>query len=162
MKCRVFKKQDGRVIYSWPSQKYQHDFGSCKFSPETKGLPFVDLDESELPSEDGRDWFSHGPLVMDGEPHKDNLKFDEDWSIFLMPCNVLKKKYHARLEKKMDAELNQENPDAVAVARIYREIQKSDSWSESDWYAQALKNLDEDGHEKPLIRQKILKKIGDQ
>lgn len=161
MKCRVFKKQDGRVIYSCPTYKYQDkpNFEGCKFPLETKDLPFVDLDASDLPSEEGRDWYSHGPLTMDGDCKKENLKFDETWSIHLMPVDFLRRKHCGRLDKKIDLELEKPIPDQIQLMKWQREKEKCKEWNEKQCLEQAIKNLDEDGHDKPMIREKLAAKI---
>ena len=161
MKCRIFKKPDGRVIYSWPSAKYQDvpNFEGCKFPPETEGLPYVDLDESDLPSEIGRDWFAHGPLFMNGSPAKENLNFDEEWQQYLMPKNVVAKKHETRLQAQIDQELQKPVPDPLKVATLQSEKDKIKDWSDKQAYEQALANLEADGKDKPIIKQKLQEKI---
>lgn len=216
MKCRVFKKPDGRVIYSWPSPKYQGGhfvkdrskpivvevddkekpiiketkgllkknrkivgyvkkkvivdykkkeltIDCCKFPPETDGLPYIDLDESDLPSEEGRDWHGHGPLHIEGELRKENLKFDEKWEKFLMPGNVIKSKEEGNIERYLDALLEQKSPDPIEAIRAFRKLQKVSKMHYKRDYRKlceiAMDGLDRAEIEKPTIRQKLKDKI---
>ena len=219
MKCRVFKKPDGRVIYSWPAKKYQggyfvndatkpiyeeqeilvgHEndeartpiyekktvhigyeqrelqFDEAKHDPITEGLPFVDIEQEDLPNEAGRDWYAHGPLFIDGAPTKENLKFDEGWDNYLMPPNVIKRKQVARLSQELDTLLEDSNSDTRAVAIKQREldkvkekklvvVQNGTEYPDPDWYQVALTNLDarvtKGEADKPVIRQKLIDKI---
>lgn len=216
MKCRVFKKPDGRVIYSWPAKKYlgghfiddkempiiaevddkekpiirvkkgllkkkreivgyvkkkiivgyekkELTIDCCKFPIETEGLPYVDLDESELPSEEGRDWHSHGPLHIDGDPCKDNLKFDEKWEKFLMPGNVIKSKEENKIKREIDVILGKKSPDSIEALRAFRNLEKVSKLHQKNDYDKlceiALNGLERAEIEKPNIRQKLKDKI---
>lgn len=179
--CRVFKREDGHVYYSWPADNFQGvpNFEGCEFDPITKGLPYIDILEIELPSEVEKDWHKHGPLYFDGEIHKDNLKFDDSWSFFLMPSLIIKRKLIEKIHKIIDEEYKKKDPDIQKIMKLHHEcrgyelrkacphyhelkeefgygLHKEDSF----WIEKALQGLDlhvsEGNKDKPLIRKKLI------
>lgn len=164
MKCRIFKKPDDRLIYSWPTSKYQGnpDFAGCKFPKVTEGLPFIDVDESDLQDETGRDWISHGPLTVNGEFKKENISFDENWSKHLMPDYVIKIK---EIKAAREAVKSETDPVKAIVASIELDELKE---KEADidnrdpfWTQKALDGLARAETPKPEIEAKLRAKLAE-
>lgn len=156
MKCRVYKNGD-KVIYNWPSQKYQDDLSKCKVPDDLKNLPTIVMDDNELP----KDKHFIEQLYFDGDIKKENLKVDHNWEVKLMPSFLIKSKHIERLNTKIDEEINKKDPDAVKLIKLQREKEQVKDWDEAKTYQQALVNLQEDGHNKPLIVQKLNAKISE-
>lgn len=155
MKCRVFKKPDGSVVYNWPTEKYQDRLEDCKIPKDLKELPFIVLDEAEIPKSDSNTgdyhemiYFEDGPLV------KPNLKQDKAWEKRLMPVFLIKEKHLARLSRKIE-----EATGALVAIKLHNEKDLCKSWDSARWYQQALDNMDEDEIDKPVIRAKLTEKI---
>lgn len=104
---------------------------------------------------DKSDLESRAQLYWDGE----SVKKDIGWDVAVMPVDVLCRKHRSRCDKKLDDELAKEAPDPIKIAKIQREKEKCLSWTDKEWYQQALKNMDEDGHDKKLIRKKLKEKL---
>ena len=170
-KIIIVKKEDGGVIKITPNQsKYGDEDGKIPYS-ECKALqPYIDeglewfiCDHEDLPSKS--DCESRKQLYHDG----DSVKVDTDWSIRLMPDQLIKKKYLSRLNKKIDDELEKSSPDAVELLKLFRlytsckERKAGVHNEDSFWVKTALENLEEsveDGnHDKKSIRTKLKQKI---
>lgn len=142
MKTRIFKKQDGSVIFSWPSSKYQGGtfvddkskpvysednkkiigyeqkeltFSDCKFPEYSQGLDFIDVEESELNflSKGSDNYFEM--LHFEGECKIENLKQDLTWEKYLMPCFLVKEKHIKSLNSLIEAEIAKESSDALEL-----------------------------------------------
>ncbi len=120
MKCRVYYKPDGSVSILQLDPKYralnrkvtetkllnrQHK----KIKPELKALPHEDIELDALPKKDRDKWRgSKGKGV-----HVDKKV-----------VTVAEKRQ--AIEDALDAELAKSNPDAVAVLRLQRQLDKKD------------------------------------
>lgn len=135
----------------------------CPIPKDCEGLDFITLDDSEIHPSDSTIGDYHEMIHFDGECKKENLKQDKSWEVRLMPEFLIKEKHHARLDSKIDAELEKESPDVIALMKLQREKDTSKKWDEKKWYEQALKNLDErvagGEADKIKIRSAIDKKI---
>lgn len=156
MKCRVYKNGDD-VIYNWPAPMYQTDetFDTCKVPSDLQGLPMAVIHKDDLPQGD----YLHEQLYFDGDPSKDTLKVDIDWTKKLMPAWVIKQKHQDRLLRKLDAELAKDDPDPVALIKLQREKDQVKDWDDARMYQQALANIEEDNKDKPGIVNKLNAKI---
>lgn len=161
MKLRIFKKPDGTIYSSCPLGDFQNkpNFEGCKFPDFTKGLEYVDIDESELPpqNQDGGNYFEQ--IHFDGPCKKENIKQDKTWEKCLMPNFLIKQKQEKYLNDQLDAELAKEAPDTVEVIRISRQKDKLKTMTDEEVYQLALDNLDRAELDKPVIRQKLQQKL---
>lgn len=170
-KIIIIKKEDGGVVKITPNQsKYGDEDGKIPYS-ECKALqPYIDeglewfiCDHEDLPSKS--DCESRKQLYHDGN----SVKIDTDWSIRLMPDQLIKKKHLARLCKKIDAELEKETPCPISLAKLQRSHSickdKKAGVNNDDhfWSKIALENLDDHeasgGEEKKTICEKLKAKI---
>lgn len=90
---------------------------------------------------------------------------DINWEVVLMPKEEISKKHVKRCMDNIEAELNKENPDIVKLIRLNHEKEKAKEFGKfktpenAKLYEMALKNLQEDGHNKPKIIKKLQDKI---
>jgi len=149
---KIFKKPDGGVIIS--------NFVTNKIAGDIVGLDGVEIEESDLPPHE-----YHEQLHFDGPCAKENLKVDRAWNVQIMPECLIKEKHLKKLDAKIDAELEKENPDPVELARLQRKKEKAKGYCSKEWLQQAMANLDarvEGGEpDKPLIRQKLQAKLNE-
>ena len=167
----IVKKLDGGIIRIIPNHRIYGNEENKRPYSECKGLQsYIDqgfewfiCDHSNLPSklemESRKQWYHDGNVV----------KCDKDWIIRLMPDQLIKRKHIKRIQAKIDAELEKEAPDSVALIRLQRdcdkcgEIKAGPQNENKLWSEIALQNLDErvaNGEpDKPLIRQKLMEKI---
>lgn len=164
MKCRVFKKPDGSVFYSWPSANYQNDFSKAKFPDFTNGLPYIDLNDDDLIESDSNTGNYHEMIYFSGKCTKKNLKQDKGWTECLMPHWLIADKHQFRLQAKIDKEFTKSKPSTVKILQLQRELEKSQNWKGEECfecYEQALANLDGAKVNKPTIRKKLEDKIAE-
>lgn len=159
MKCRVFKTSNGGVRYDWPSKEYQEKIEACRIPNALKDLPYIVIDEFELPSLNSKNGDCFEMLYFNGECKKENLKQDKEWKVCLMPPFLIKKKHLVRCNSKLDEELAKESPDPIKIAKIQREKEKCSTWSEKQWYEQAKTYIIDENIDKPLILEKLNQKI---
>lgn len=159
MKIRIYKTPEGEVIVDTPSMKYQElGIEKCPHPGRFRnGEPFtmevVEYDALKalaVNNEAGSAQFYY---------EGDTLKHDNDRSELLMHPDEIKSKHAKRLARKLDEELAKETPDALAVVKLQRAREKVKEMTDSEAYAQALVNMDEDGLAKPKIRQKLAEKV---
>ena len=159
MKVRIYKTGD-EVIVDCPSVKYQEvGIERCPHpgrfrngeSFEVEVMEMADVEAIATNNEAGS-----GQFYYDGT----TLKHDDGWNEILMPLDLITMKHRARLVARADAELDKDSPDPIVVARLERDKRKIKDKTDKEMYQQALDNLDEDGHQKPKIRQKLQEKIG--
>ena len=155
MKVRVFKALDGRVVYNWPSKKYQGDVSLCPIPKALEGLEFVIMDEADLPPSNSETGNFHEMIHFDGEVSKENLKQDKAWEKCLMPAFMIREKHLARLKRK----ISESRLNSGLAFEYYLEHEGCKGWDEHQLYRQALENLDEDGLEKPVVREKLNAKL---
>lgn len=163
MKVRVFKKNDGSVVYNYPSQKYQDRIEDCKIPDELNGLPFIVADTAEIPKSNSNTGDYHEMIHFDGDCHKDNLKQDKEWNCVLMPDFLIKQKRLASKAAILDAELEKQSPDPVQVVKLQREIEKTKECNcpikHKEWALEGLDSRVAKGEsDKPVVRQKLLNK----
>ncbi len=171
MKTRIFKKEDGSVIYSTPQKKYQGGyffgekeltFADCNFG-EFSTLPYIDVDTSDLVESDSNTGNYHEMIYFDGPCHKDNLKQDKTWDAQLMPSFLVKEKYLSRLNSEIDLVLSKENSEANDVLEILKINRQKDVASKNNdpqfWLEKSIEGLDErvakGEPDKPKIRQRL-------
>lgn len=159
MKIRIFKREDGSVIYDCPTGIHQNNIENCKIPDLCKGLDFITLDEMEIPPSNSNDGNYHEMIHFDGPCNKENLKQDKEWKNCLMPVFLIKEKHLKRLEAKIDAELDKADVDPILVVRLSREKEKCKGWTYKEWFQQALVNMEEDEIDKPKIKEKLAKMI---
>jgi len=171
MKIRIFKKNDGRTIYSsfyWDLKKEDETdlefmnrmtINHGNFPDEFKSLPFIDVDENEVPASDSDSEQYHEQIYFKGDCKKENLKVDKDWNTLVMPDFLIKKKTVERLSKEID-EIN--DPSIlIKKSRELKEIERKEAGTgnENFWLEKALEGLDKkvaSGEaDKPVVRQKI-------
>jgi len=165
MKCRIIKRLDGSVIYSWPSSKNRDVFDSIRLPEELgfNGLESIILDDSEIPISNSQTGNYHEMIYFDGPCTKENLKQDKNWEVMLMPVFLIKQTYEKRLNEKIDLELNKEDSDLKQIFKWQQELKSLSEYSDLKWYQQALINLEDSvrlgNPDKPLIKQKLNAKI---
>ena len=161
MKCRVFRKQDGGVVYNWPSKNWQDKVEECPIPADLEGLDFIVLDLEELPREDSL--FYHEQLHFDGPLSKENLKVDSSWDKQLMPNFLIKEKHLKKINQKLDAELEKVDPDMAEVVTLNRKKEKIEYFNDLQMLELALEGLNErvtaGELDKPTVRQKLNNKI---
>lgn len=164
---RLFKNTAGEINYLYMDE----------ITPDFNVSSYIDLTEKEVLSMLNDGCHDLQNVYCEGEFCKANLKIDKEWVRTLMPWKLIKKKHVARLQKKLDLELAKNDPNPVICIKLQRELDviKNASLTPNGrsfeeviarrneeilkYYEQALKNLDEDGHDKPIIRQKLLELI---
>lgn len=161
-KIRIFKKPDGRAILNYVAAKYTNDLENCRIPPDLEGLPYVVVSREDIASLE-IEYVEQ--LYIDGDCKKENLKKDIGWENCLMSWSTIRKKHLDNINAKLDTELDNEQPDPVTVLKLQRQKEKCASFSQKDWYQQAIENLDnrvQNGEpDKPVVRQKLLSRIQD-
>lgn len=132
----------------------------CKIPLEFENLPFIWLEEKDLPLSDSKAGNYHEMIYFDGDCCKENLKQDKEWKTCLMPPFLIREKHLERLNRKIDELLEKNRTiDAFAIVKSLRDREKCAKWTDKELYEQALKNIEEDGHIKPLVCEKLKAKI---
>lgn len=161
----VIKKKDGGVAIIHPNLEIYGDGNNLKpFSEEvslkkylSEGHSYFLCSDDEIPSKLNLE--SRKQLYHDG----DAIKIDSAWEVRIMPTALIKQKHHAKLDTKLDAELEKPSPDIVSLMKMQREKDASKNWTDEEWHLQALKNLDEKVQkgepDKPVIRKKLQEKL---
>lgn len=168
-KIIIVKKNDGGVAKVIPNHnKYGDDkitYSECKgLKPYIEqGLEWFLCDNDDLPSKEGLE--SRKQLYHDGN----SVKVDTDWSIRLMPDQLIKKKYLKKLSEKIDAELDSNVQDPINVIKLQRQYEVCKSKKagihneDCFWTELALDSLDSrvtgGESDKPKIREKLNAKI---
>lgn len=160
MKVRIYKCQGGEIVVDVPSNKYQSigiekcphpgRFRGGKEPFELEVIDYEELKTMAVNNEAGSSQFYH---------ENGKIKHDNDRSLLLMSTGEIQGKHRKRIERKIDLELEKENPDSVLLIKLQREKEKIIQLSDKGTYQLALKTLDEDGIQKPKIREKLQKKI---
>ena len=167
MKVRVFKKEDGGVIYFYPATKYRDNIDKCRFPSETNGLAYIDVEISELKKFESKDSY-HEMIYFDGDCNINNLKQDKSWENCLMPTFLLRKKGIARNIKDVEVELEKKKPSTVKLAKLQYKLTKLKKMVPTEqhntfWVREALDGLDkrvaEGKPDKPIIRNKLEEKL---
>lgn len=155
----IVKKIDLGVIQIVPNHEKFGD-GKRPYSelPALKkyideGLEWFVMDHSKFPSKDGLE--SRQQIYHDGN----EIKVDTNWEIRLMPIHLIKEKHLEFLDDKIDLELDKPSPDPIVIAKLQREKEKAQDFTEKQWYEQAMKDMDEQGVQKPVITDKLQVKI---
>lgn len=96
--------------------------------------------------------------------HMENGKLvtDTNWEKVLIPHSELSRKIRKRALDSIEAEHEKENPDTVKLSKLRWEYDKALEWGRVEnyrIYEAALRIMDEEGLEKPLIRKKLQAKI---
>lgn len=165
----IIKKEDGGIIKLIPNHNKYGDnkipYSECKgLKPYIEqGLEWFLCDNDNLPSKEGLE--SRKQLYHDG----DSVKVDTDWSVRLMPDQLIKKKHLKKLSEKIDAELDSNVQDPINVIKLQRQYEfckskKAGVHNEDNFWSElALENLDarvENGEsDKKTIRKKLKEKI---
>lgn len=76
-----------------------------------------------------------------------------------MPLVLIQQKQRVRWNQEIDGELSKKAPNTLKILELQREKERSQSWTEPQWYEQALRNLHEENKLKPMIRKKLQEKI---
>lgn len=182
MKCRLYKKPDGSVIYNWPAEEYQHTdelIAQCPTPDFCVGLPYIIVSEEQLPNESSGNFY-HEQVYVNGVLSIENLVVDSAWTERLMPNFLIRKNRINKINAIIDAELNTVDPDMAEIMRKTREkeiLLDYNRWESKNLtltqknnndlqMAQlALSELDArvaNGEpDKPVIRQKLEQKIQD-
>lgn len=159
MKCRVFKKQDGGVIYNWPSESWQNVIDDCPIPSDLQGLDYIIMNLEDLPEQ--KEGFYHEQLHFEG----DSLRVDSQWNKQLMPPFLIKQKHLKKIDEKLDLELQKVDPDMVELIKLNRNKEKIPSFNDLQMLELALQGLDErvrgGESDKPIIREKLNNKIRD-
>jgi len=164
-KCRIFRQLDSDLLLlDWPHPQYQPDhLHECPIPPYYKEIAdistYVIFDQAHMPLL-GKDYFEHAQLYLEN----DHVLADTNWERCLMPARAIRARHVKRVIAQRNALLEQSDPDAIKVLRLQMEMEKAKSWTDIEWYGQALKNLDrrvqvEGEPDKPVIREKLKQKI---
>ncbi len=166
MRVRVFKKEDGAIIISCPSSKYQGGvfvdekeltFDDCRFDAKTKGLEYVDMEEKDLPPRDSENGYYFEMLHFDGECKPENLKQDSEWQERLMPNFLVRKKL---LMRKLTGQNTSKNFDEyIKHASEINELLLRNTEDELFWAEKALDGLQHAEKDKAKIQEKLKAKI---
>lgn len=197
MKIRVFKKEDGSVVYNTPSKKYQgghfapdqsrpifHEtkdskgkkakilvgyelreitIDDCKIPAEYELLPFVLVDQEDLPDSNSGTGNYHEMIYFEGDCCRSNLKQDKAWEKCLMPHWLIVQKERARLKRDLDQMLEKPNLDPMEILKTTRKIEKLKAIDPDKDQEQicniAIEGLSRAEIAKPIIRQKLQEKI---
>jgi hypothetical protein len=162
-------KDDGSIVQeSFPSHKFNEN--DLPVNDRFKNLPSILIDENDpiFKCDDDKPFEQ---IYFDGVCKVENLKRDVNWSVQLMPDQLIKQKAIERQNKIIDSMLDQDDVDAVAVMREQRRCDRlkeevaSNRSKNKFWVQHALNELDrrsQDGEpDKPLIREKLQAKIGE-
>lgn len=164
MKAKIYRTLTGEVVVFTPAGRYQkigvehckHPWRFHDDNPDKEEFTMEVMDFAEIAIiTDGKNEVGNDQFYYNGN----TLKHDTGWNELLMPKSSIVQKHMKRLEKRFDAELAKPNPDAVSVVRLERDRKLFHKKPEKEIYQQALINLNEDGHDKPKIRQKLQAKI---
>lgn len=162
-RVRIFKSKDEFIYFDIPADQFQNEenWDKCKVPEWLRQFERIDVEKDKIPQLSPGE--SSHQYYFDGDMKIENLKIDKDWKICLMSRNIIKQKHLKNLNDKIDKELEKQNSDPIQIAKLQREKEKCQTFSEREWYEQALKNLDErvaGGEEdKPIIRKKLEDKI---
>ena len=168
MKNRVYFKDDGFVEIEGLAPRFDGIEESAKTPEHLVGVNRVLMNTEDLPRPGSSPAYEHWDQCY----HKGDGKLyvDLEWKERLMPTSLICKKHLRRLSSKIDAELAKPTPDAVQLFKwkneldTLRRMSRGGTEVEQDvfdrkLYSQALANLVEDGHDKPIIVQKLNDKI---
>lgn len=163
-KCIILKYPDLSIQIIEPNPiKYGDDEGKLPWTEckafkhfEHLNLPYSIVDKANI-LQIKKNTESPEQLYWNG----DEIKVDESWEIKLMPESLIKKKHILRISNKIEKEISKQNPDLLKLFKYKIEKENFSKLSKDKVYKQALINMDEDGINKPVIRQKILEKIGE-
>lgn len=170
MKVKVFKKDDGGVVYFYPNKKFQGGFfvddiskpitkegkilgyaqreltiDDCKVPLKYSGLEFIIIDEFDLIDSNSKTNNLHEMIYFDGDCKKENMKQDKEWKKVLMPNFLVKNNHLKNLNDDIDNELAKENPDQIKLLRLTRRKEVESKVHASDrkfWAQKALDGLD--------------------
>lgn len=176
MKTRIFKNGDTIVRTSFPWHLYKPEketpeqfmdsrsIGHKNWPEKFKNLEFIDLPSEEAPEvNDGNDGKVLEQYYFEGECRKENLKFDVNWDVCLMPSFKVKKNFFRTLNSNLDEILGSESPDTLQAHKIIRDKEKSKALTELEWAEKAIEGLNrrvtKGESDKPVIREKLLKKL---
>jgi len=145
MQCRVYKKEDGGVIYEYINQ-YENieNIENIKTPKSVKGLPFIILDESELIESNSNNGNYHEMIYFDGECKKENLKQDKEWVKRLMPTSLIKEKHAIKCKSKILSYLEDKDfSDFKMILKLFIEKDDCFQWGELKTYKKAIENLND-------------------
>lgn len=174
----IVKKSDLGVVIIHPhADKYGPEFKevyqdgvlvrTIRPYSECKGLQkYINPDHPEFIGE-VCEWFwqdesidkssieSRKQLYHDGN----SVKADSDWSVRIMPDQLIKQKHIKALNAELDTHLD--NDDALNALKKQREIEKAKvikaGWHNEEcfWAEKALQGLSRASKDKPIIREKL-------
>ena len=153
MKVIVAKyKHNEDVLIIRPPEKLTTDDELMAYEPE-----HVSLDEWEKTIVDKSvlQGATFDKLYFDGPVAPENLRVDKGFNQKLMPVWMIKDKHKRRLQRKIDAIMEDPNSDVSQVIRLKYELEKLDQLPTVKIYEKALKNIEEDGLDKPEIKRKL-------
>lgn len=173
-KVIIVKKEDGGVVRIIPNHA-KYGEGLDKDGQPKK--PFTELDDLKKYIAQGLKWFACDnndlPAKSAMESRKqwyhdgDKVKVDTNWELRVMPDHLIKKKQLKKLAAKLDQCID--SGDALEALKAHRDHEKCKTMEagihneDKVWTELALANLDKrvaDGQaDKPVIREKLLKKI---
>lgn len=169
LKYLIYEKQDGDLIIqgftATYSEKSFEELIKNYRAENTEGLNYYFLEGC------GANYSNHDSKCCDFKAtdhidkwHIENGKLvtDHNWEKVLIPHSELSRKHRARCLRKIEAEHQKENPDPIKLSKLQFEYEKCREWGKKEspeLYEIALRNIDEDGHDKPLIKEKLKEKI---
>lgn len=173
----IQKKPDGGIkIHILHSGKFTKDasdkskrhFTKAKALKNLNSNDYFLVDENPKPKDIESRKQLYWENDSDGNPR---VKIDYSWEKRIMPDQLVKKKYLARLNKNFTDSVNEQNPDTIKCLKLYSKIEeckniKAGIHNESSFWTQvAIDGLDEKvakGEiDKPLIRQKLIEKLNE-
>lgn len=158
---RVYYDEDGviyNVEYPNPHPPFKIDTVE-KLEVLKKHPKFEHLSTKIIPASSIEAVKSSHDYTPQLELNGDSVVVNENKDKGMMPSHIIKAKHYYRMMEKIEDEMAKESPDMMVVTRYQLESEACKKYSEIECYEQALKNLDEDGHDKPVIRQKLDAKI---
>lgn len=176
-KIRIFIRNDGSLVpisFMWKNKKEDEtdkqfmdrkSIDHPNFIPELKTIPYKDVLEDDILKYAAPDIVFDQFYIEDNSPHGD-IKIDRDWEILVKPSALIKRELINDLKDEIDKELIKESFDIVKISKLESSIRKSISnknMNSVEWLEKALEGLDKrvasGKPDKPIVREKILKKI---
>lgn len=175
-KIRIFKKQDGSVIYNDLSH-VQADYENWPLPKGVEDLEYILIDKADAPESNSNNNNWHEMIYFDGPCTLANLKQDKEWDVQLMPVPLILSEGFNYFSNEIDLELEKPQPGFLKLTqcqseinRLHKCIRKMGEGGELkkkealiDIYKFSLERLDEKVNngkpDKPLVRNKLNAKI---
>ena len=158
-------QKPGEVIWQALSLNKDGTISQHLVHPSLKDI-FIANNQSKWNSHIEITWESH---LKGKDIHKyyqdvnGQLAYDKDYTTILMGLGTIRNKHRARLQAKIDTEMESQTPNTSNVIMWQHALTKLKSWTPLQLYTQALTNLNESvatgQPDKPSVRQLLINKI---